>query len=547
MMKTLYTKYSLWIMSGVFLLISFSCEKSFDKYRNAQPIEKSTSLNDYEFLAQQNQVYDSLLYLLDKTGLDSILKNEAVTFFAPQDISIMTVLKNVNVTRREFGYTTTWTLDSIPTPVWDTLLRRYMEKGIVTSDSLNYADGVDLTTLSYGYQVNGKRVEANASGEVKGGPFQIEYSAMNNSRMIKDWTRSKTQTIDIRTKNGLIHVLENIHVFGFESFVGMAFPESTIPRLEPYFGVPAPVPGTIQAVDFDFGGEGLAYHDNDPENQGGQYRNTGVDIARHNEGGYEIGWTNDGEWTKYTIDVEEEGWYKFEIYVGTIFDNGWCRHDIYFDDEYTGTVGSIPLALDYQAMNWCPTTFYLKEGVQVMKVVRRDWANDLKAFRFTKIDPPISTPYGGTPAAIPGYIVASYYDKGGQGVGYNDTNPANNMGDWHNRGEGVDEECCYTGVPDEPDIGWVFKGEWCNYTVNVDESGEYKVKVKVSSDNSTGRFHIEFDGEDKTGEVAVPNTGDFKNFQIVETTVDLEAGEQVMKFFVDAMSFNYASFEFIKQ
>ncbi len=545
-MKRIYYKAGIWGWLGILLLGSFSCEKSFDKYRKVEPVEE-VSMNTYAFLKQQNHVYDSLVYLLDKTGLDKTLEDSEVTFFAPQDKSIMTVLKNINVTRKEFGKTTTWTLDSVPTAVWDTLLRRYMVRGIVNSDSLNYADGVDLTTLSYGYKINGKRIEANASGVVNGGPFQISYSDMNNSRFVKDWSTSNTQTIDIMTTNGVVHVLESKHVFGFNAFVPMAFPESTVPHLEPYSGIPAPIPGKIQAVDFDFGGEGLAYHDNDPQNFGGQYRSTGVDITRHNTGGYEIGWNNNGEWQKFTVDVAETGWYKFGVYSGTIFNNGWNRKEIYFDGKFACTVGSNPVQLDYQAMTWCYTSIYLHKGVQVMKVVETDWANDYKAFDIIKIDTPISTPIGGTPAAIPGYIRAADYDDGGQGIAFNDTNPNLNMGNDHDRGDGVDMECCFTGVPNEPDIGWDFKGEYQKYTVNVTTAGTYKVKVKVSSNSATGRFHIEFNEEDKTGVVAVPNTGGYTSYQIVETTVNLDAGKQVMKFVVDHMGFNYAAYEFIKQ
>ncbi|MDO8686315.1 MAG: hypothetical protein Q7J78_06575 [Clostridiales bacterium] len=41
--------------------------------------------------------------------------------------------------------------------------------------------------------------------------------------------------------------------------------------------------GTIQAENFDNGGEGVAYHDSDATNSGGQYRSTGVDIVHIKE------------------------------------------------------------------------------------------------------------------------------------------------------------------------------------------------------------------------------------------------------------------------
>ena len=38
----------------------------------------------------------------------------------------------------------------------------------------------------------------------------------------------------------------------------------------PYGGEPWPIPGIIEAEDFDLGGEGVAYHDIESVNNGGQ-------------------------------------------------------------------------------------------------------------------------------------------------------------------------------------------------------------------------------------------------------------------------------------
>ncbi|MDB6017906.1 MAG: domain containing protein [Pedosphaera sp.] len=83
----------------------------------------------------------------------------------------------------------------------------------------------------------------------------------------------------------------------------------------PFTGFPKTVPGTIQFEDFDNGGEGVAYHDYDPSNNGGQYRNTGVDIETANDtgGGFDVGWTGAGEWLKYTINAAVDGLYTLQI------------------------------------------------------------------------------------------------------------------------------------------------------------------------------------------------------------------------------------------
>jgi hypothetical protein len=67
--------------------------------------------------------------------------------------------------------------------------------------------------------------------------------------------------------------------------------------IRPYTGTPLPVPGTVQAEDFDNGGEGVAYHDLTAANDGGLYRTTGVDVCNCGSPyGNSVGWTQPGEW-----------------------------------------------------------------------------------------------------------------------------------------------------------------------------------------------------------------------------------------------------------
>src|SRR5258708_1004867 len=60
----------------------------------------------------------------------------------------------------------------------------------------------------------------------------------------------------------------------------------------PFSGTPVAVPGTIEAEQFDNGGEGVAYHDLMAGNSGGQYRAADVDIESTTDvnGGYNVGW-----------------------------------------------------------------------------------------------------------------------------------------------------------------------------------------------------------------------------------------------------------------
>src|SRR5437879_1305254 len=86
----------------------------------------------------------------------------------------------------------------------------------------------------------------------------------------------------------------------------------------PFGGSYAPVPGRIEAENFDLGGEGVAYHDTTAANEGGKYRTSeGVDIESTTDAGagYDVGWTHAGEWMKYSVNVGASGNYIFDVRV----------------------------------------------------------------------------------------------------------------------------------------------------------------------------------------------------------------------------------------
>lgn len=96
----------------------------------------------------------------------------------------------------------------------------------------------------------------------------------------------------------------------------------TIPQ-EPYSFV-FTLPGKIEMEDYDLGGQGIAYYDKDVENQGEAYRNDGVDIVTvdsiSDAKGYAIGYTQEGEWTEYSIAVEKTAPYFYKAHVASGLD-----------------------------------------------------------------------------------------------------------------------------------------------------------------------------------------------------------------------------------
>ena len=87
----------------------------------------------------------------------------------------------------------------------------------------------------------------------------------------------------------------------------------------PYSGVAIALPGTIQAENFDRGGEGMTFHDTDDNREGdaASYRTDGgIDIVKGNNG-YAIGYTAANEWMEYTVDVKEPGEYSYDAYASS--------------------------------------------------------------------------------------------------------------------------------------------------------------------------------------------------------------------------------------
>ena len=155
-----------------------------------------------------------------------------------------------------------------------------------------------------------------------------------------------------------------------------------------------------------------------------------------------------------------------------------------------------------------------------------------------------STPYGGTPWAIPGTIEAEDYDVGGEGDAYHDFDAGNNWGGTPvYRTDDVDHEICTEGGYN---VGWTVAGEWLKYTVNVASNGSYTITARVASAVDTGAFHIEVDDVDVTGTIAVDSPGGTGGWQLWDdrvSTVTLSAGQHVVKVVIDGPDLNINRFD----
>src|SRR5258706_1061323 len=148
-----------------------------------------------------------------------------------------------------------------------------------------------------------------------------------------------------------------------------------------------------------------------------------------------------------------------------------------------------------------------------------------------------STPYLGTPAAIPGQIEAENFDSGGEGIAYHDNSAGNAGGQY--RGGDVDIEASSEGGYD---VGWTSSGEWLNYTANVAAAGSYVVQLRVASPGGAS-MHVGFNTASNAWQtVSIPATAGLQNWATVSLTATLGAGVQQMTLLFDTggMNFQYA-------
>jgi len=78
-------------------------------------------------------------------------------------------------------------------------------------------------------------------------------------------------------------------------------------------------------------------------------------------------------------------------------------------------------------------------------------------------------------------------------------------------------------------------GEWLLFTVNVTASGTFPLAMRVANVGTGARVHVEVDGVDATGPIAVPDTTGWATWKTVAApNVALAAGSHEIRVSFDA-------------
>ncbi|MDP5169978.1 MAG: glycosyl hydrolase, partial [Bacteroidia bacterium] len=140
-------------------------------------------------------------------------------------------------------------------------------------------------------------------------------------------------------------------------------------------------------------------------------------------------------------------------------------------------------------------------------------------------------PYFGDPITIPGVFQPAHFDvfEGGpgQGICYSDVNKEN-LGDFR-----LDEYVDATVDFNEGEVvGWIAAGEWLEYTVDVQQAGNYNLSFRYACGNSSGGgpMSIESDGLVVKSGITVTNTNGWDKWATkMVTAIPLKSGRQVLR------------------
>jgi hypothetical protein len=188
-----------------------------------------------------------------------------------------------------------------------------------------------------------------------------------------------------RTTASLQPNTDNAHL-ATTSFQINDHPDATPPTLwgAPYRGEPFELPGVVPAEDFDWGGEGVAYHDLTSANTGGRYRMTeGVDIQRCSDGDNCLASIESGEWTQYTVNVANGGG-EFNLITHAASPNsGGIFHVEFNGIDATGPI-TVPNSGGWQTWTNLTNSVSLHPGLQIMRFWKDSGPNfNVRGFTFT--------------------------------------------------------------------------------------------------------------------------------------------------------------------
>jgi hypothetical protein len=159
--------------------------------------------------------------------------------------------------------------------------------------------------------------------------------------------------------------------------------------------------------------------------------------------------------------------------------------------------------------------------------------------------------------SVPGLIHTTDFDLGRLGYAYYDTDTATyhvNTGTytpwnngWSYRNDGVDIQQSEDKLNSNGfNVGWIDSGEWMQYTVNIDATAAYSLRIRHAGLNGNTLVNFDLDGFDITGKVALPSSAGWQSWRTTEAEklILLPEGKHILRFVNHSGGANLSFFEF---
>lgn len=185
---------------------------------------------------------------------------------------------------------------------------------------------------------------------------------------------------------------------------------------------------------------------------------------------------------------------------------------------------------------------------------------------------------------VPGKLQCEYYDLGGEGIAFHETDSINSGSGRLNKADGtylhqfrineaVDisytkfqnppiDNTPYNFVNPEKDqlyIGWTKPGEWTKYTINVKENGTYQLGLMYTA-NKDGKISFSVNDRKVTESILIPSTfvaadtvsfRQWHHWNYIENTAKIQLEKGIQTFTIHTvevgdMNYEHINFELIK-
>ncbi|WP_369372158.1 carbohydrate-binding protein [Promicromonospora sp. Populi] len=153
----------------------------------------------------------------------------------------------------------------------------------------------------------------------------------------------------------------------------------------PFGGTPAAVPGTVQAENYNTGGQGVAYSVNSINGNANGYRADGVDLETTSDtgGGHNLGWTSTGQWFHYTVNVATARTYTVALRVAAPSAVTNALHLVSASGTNLSGNVSLPATGGWQTWTTVTTQVTLPAGVQTLTVYQDNGGWNLNSLQFS--------------------------------------------------------------------------------------------------------------------------------------------------------------------